>query len=395
MKKLIAFPLFLCLTFNLFSQKVVVEKYLVSGRVKFNYQVDPKTGVKNGYYKSYNTDGVIYEDGFYKMGRKNGTWKTYDALGRVYAVQNYKDDVMDGVYKQWCGEDKIYLCADHFYKNGVEIKKKTYYDNGKIEWDIDDEPASYKHIHYTRTGEPSVKTVDGKIYQYGIDEDGNLSGVDRVDYDTIGMHIEYFYSGHITDIHIYKKDSLVEGWGYNEIYLSYLNKNNPEKKPVDSTSFANGYIYYMSAPDPNKKNEKRVYDVKTGILSVYDGRWYYYQFISDGKVIKVSGNHRNTIKNNTFDEDTVFNFNEVKYGSQVSHGFHFTNNSIAPLKIKEVKPSCSCLRTDYPEYLIMPGNHAAIWIYYDSTIVGYFNKTVSVKINDETFILTVMGTVKP
>jgi len=94
-------------------------------------------------------------------------------------------------------------------------------------------------------------------------------------------------------------------------------------------------------------------------------------------------------------KEMVYNFKEVEYSSDVSHSFMFTNNSNSPITIKEVTPSCGCTTTDYTKGPIMPGKTGSVSIKYDSSRVGYFAKTVSVKINDDSFTLTFLGTVKP
>jgi hypothetical protein len=94
-------------------------------------------------------------------------------------------------------------------------------------------------------------------------------------------------------------------------------------------------------------------------------------------------------------KEIVYNFNKVEYGSDVSHSFIFTNKSNAPVTIKEVTPGCGCTTTDYTKGPIMPGKQGSISIKYDSSRVGYFAKTVSVKIGEESFILTFLGTVNP
>ena len=125
------FLLLECFTFETFSQKVphkvIVEKYL-SGIVAAKYQVDPKTGVKNGSYRSWTANGVIESEGFYRMGKKTGAWKFYDEFGRVDDTENYKNDLMDGLCKKWCSDnnDKLYLCALRVYKNGEQISETLY-----------------------------------------------------------------------------------------------------------------------------------------------------------------------------------------------------------------------------------------------------------------------------
>jgi len=92
-------------------------------------------------------------------------------------------------------------------------------------------------------------------------------------------------------------------------------------------------------------------------------------------------------------KEIVYNFKEVNYGSDVSHSFFFTNNSNSVVTIKDVKPSCGCTTTDFTKGPIMPGKSGSVSIKYDSSREGYFAKSVTVVINEETFVLTFLGTV--
>jgi hypothetical protein len=94
-------------------------------------------------------------------------------------------------------------------------------------------------------------------------------------------------------------------------------------------------------------------------------------------------------------KEVVYNFKEMEYGTDISHSFIFTNTSKAPVSVKDVAVACGCTTTDYTKGPIMPGKSGSVSVKYDSSRVGYFAKTVTVKINEETFILTILGTVKP
>jgi hypothetical protein len=99
-------------------------------------------------------------------------------------------------------------------------------------------------------------------------------------------------------------------------------------------------------------------------------------------------------KNAIVFKEMVYNFKEVEYGSDVSHSFVFTNNSNAPVTIKDVTTSCGCTTTDYTKGPIMPGKSGTVSIKYDSTREGYFAKLVTVKIGEDSFTLSFLGTVK-
>jgi len=94
-------------------------------------------------------------------------------------------------------------------------------------------------------------------------------------------------------------------------------------------------------------------------------------------------------------KELVYNFKTVEFNSDVSHSFIFTNTSNGPVSISRVTPSCGCTTTDYTKGPIMPGKTGSVSIKYDSSREGYFAKTVTVVINEETYTLTFLGTVKP
>jgi len=94
-------------------------------------------------------------------------------------------------------------------------------------------------------------------------------------------------------------------------------------------------------------------------------------------------------------KETVYNFKTVEFNSDVSHSFIFTNTSNSPITISRVTPSCGCTTTDYTKGPIMPGKTGTVSIKYDSSREGYFSKTVTVVVGDETFTLVFLGTVKP
>ena len=94
-------------------------------------------------------------------------------------------------------------------------------------------------------------------------------------------------------------------------------------------------------------------------------------------------------------KETIYNFKTVEFNSDVSHSFIFTNVSHAPISINRVTPSCGCTTTDYTKGPIMPGKTGFVSIKYDSTRPGYFSKSVTVVIGEESHTLIFLGTVQP
>ncbi len=240
-----------------FSQKVVKMYYTLNHLISLDHQVDPKTGVENGYYKKYNLNGRLEEDGFYKMGRKNGTWKQYNNYGKVTLIANYKNDTLNGIYKEWCNGDS-YLCNDLVYKNGEAIKEKTYYTNGNLEWDIDKEKDIYNQ--YSIKGEALTKTINGKHYHYTLDDDGKISDIDKITFDSAGKQYKYSYgikyirqdnSPHLCliGIAILENNKQIESFMYypQRIYPTADSQNNNN---IEVSKYNRACLLYNSDPNP-------------------------------------------------------------------------------------------------------------------------------------------------
>lgn len=101
MKKFVTIAILL-LSINAIAQKVEKE-YYYNGKLKKEYQVN-SNGVKNGYYKSYGTNGVLYESSNYKNGEKHGTLTYFfvdNNPGKVNEIINFVDGKRHGEYKKW------------------------------------------------------------------------------------------------------------------------------------------------------------------------------------------------------------------------------------------------------------------------------------------------------
>lgn len=94
---------------------------------------------------------------------------------------------------------------------------------------------------------------------------------------------------------------------------------------------------------------------------------------------------------------TNHDFGEIPQGSPVSHKFMIENTGNAPLEILSVKPSCSCTVADYTKESIAPGESGYIVAQYSAATPGFFNKSVTVKLNttEGIRILKLKGQVAP
>ncbi|MDP5171824.1 MAG: DUF1573 domain-containing protein, partial [Bacteroidia bacterium] len=68
-----------------------------------------------------------------------------------------------------------------------------------------------------------------------------------------------------------------------------------------------------------------------------------------------------------------------------------------PLTIASVKPSCQCTVTEYSTEAIAPGESGYVMARYSAASPGFFNKSVTVRLNveGELVILKLSGQVMP
>lgn len=98
----------------------------------------------------------------------------------------------------------------------------------------------------------------------------------------------------------------------------------------------------------------------------------------------------------TFNEE-VYDYGNVKQGSNGDCVFTFTNTGTAPLIIADAKGSCQCTVADWPKAPIKPGETASIKVHYNTNRPGPINKTVTLTANIEggTKVLRIKGNVEP
>lgn len=98
----------------------------------------------------------------------------------------------------------------------------------------------------------------------------------------------------------------------------------------------------------------------------------------------------------TFDTST-HNFGDVKrQGGDLIKEFRFTNDGDAPLIIKKITKSCSCMTITYSRKPVMPGKSAVIKIKYEphKAEPGIFHKAVQIYSNEPSSklrLITIQG----
>ena len=91
------------------------------------------------------------------------------------------------------------------------------------------------------------------------------------------------------------------------------------------------------------------------------------------------------------------NFGDVpRKGGDLVKEFRFVNKGDAPLVIKKITKSCSCMSVVYSRKPVMPGESAVIKIKYEPHKVepGIFHKAIQIYSNESTEVrlITIQGT---
>ena len=95
-------------------------------------------------------------------------------------------------------------------------------------------------------------------------------------------------------------------------------------------------------------------------------------------------------------EKLSYDFGEIEKGTRLKKEIRFTNIGNKPLIIDCAQTAEGAGVTESPSEPIMPGKSGTIYYYRDTSLVGKFTKTITVKTNDplqEIIIITVKGVI--
>lgn len=95
---------------------------------------------KNGYYKSWYSNGQIKSNGNYKNNKKDGKWTNYYKSGQIRSVLEITNDTLNGKFIKYYENGQINLEGSfvmgkengeskEFYESG-QLKSETNYTNG-------------------------------------------------------------------------------------------------------------------------------------------------------------------------------------------------------------------------------------------------------------------------
>ena len=96
-------------------------------------------------------------------------------------------------------------------------------------------------------------------------------------------------------------------------------------------------------------------------------------------------------------ESDTLNYGEIRINSNGERSIKVVNTGNEPLLINFCKGSCGCTVPKCPNTKILPGDVSAIKIVYETTKVGEFSKTVTIKSNaiNNTVYIKIIGKVTP
>jgi len=192
--------------------KVVKEYYDVLGHVKEEYEVDNTTGVKNGYYKTFDYEGRLNAVRHYKMGIEDGVAQDYNLNGQVISIWSMKDGQKNGLSK-WLlikdlkGKAQIESLYDmgnkleeieRFMNGNIKIKWLNngicyeFYENGKkkSEWTNKNGYRVGDYRFLFADGKSNQEIRNGKTYNYRVsDSDKKYGYLSSIVYDSLQIHI--------------------------------------------------------------------------------------------------------------------------------------------------------------------------------------------------------------
>lgn len=93
-----------------------------------------------------------------------------------------------------------------------------------------------------------------------------------------------------------------------------------------------------------------------------------------------------------FTDSLQYDMGTFKEGEVAQHTFEFKNVGDAPLKIKEIKTTCSCTASEWPKQNILPGESSSIKVSFDTHgKLGTYDKGVNIYSNagETNIIITV------
>lgn len=80
-------------------------------------------------------------------------------------------------------------------------------------------------------------------------------------------------------------------------------------------------------------------------------------------------------------DSKVYDYGAIRYGSDGTSIFRFTNTGNSPLEIRKCVKTCGCTVPEWPDSAIAPGDTGIIKVVYNTQRLGPFEKEILVITN--------------
>jgi len=179
-KPLIWFSTLMSLLF-LFScssrEEVTAEEF----GMKEVYQVDKKTGEKDGNFKRYTAGGQIFEEATYSEGKLTGRRTIYRDNGNIEIVENYVDGVLNGNYETYY-ENNTKEIEGSYIDGVMKGEWRRYYPDGTlmevVAFDKNEENGPFTEYYENGNLKAEGTYLNGE-FEHGLlklyDEQGQLA----------------------------------------------------------------------------------------------------------------------------------------------------------------------------------------------------------------------------
>ncbi|MGW8121533.1 DUF1573 domain-containing protein [Roseivirga echinicomitans] len=79
--------------------------------------------------------------------------------------------------------------------------------------------------------------------------------------------------------------------------------------------------------------------------------------------------------------EDIYDFDELKYGQEASVYFKYKNVGSKEIEISEVLSTCGCTVPEWKETPLEPNEIDSLLVRYDTKLIGYFSKEITVSSN--------------
>lgn len=152
-----------------------------------------KSGVIDGTYSEYYTNGQLFVTGKYVNGKKEGEWVTYTEAGKVWKRHSYRDNMLNGrsvsYFASTGREEKVENYRDdllngnwsEYYPSGA-VKISGVYTDGKrngifTEWyESGSKKSEVNYLEDEISGKMKVYYENGRMF-YEADVDGRSADI--------------------------------------------------------------------------------------------------------------------------------------------------------------------------------------------------------------------------